>query len=86
MNNRFEALNKATMHTPVLPDKPDGKVKDYFATDVFTRERMKEYIAEDVLQQLFDGAGWTVDHFAGGYLVGHAVGQYVDQIHPNLKL
>ena len=54
MNNRFEALNKATLHTPVMPNKPEGKVKDYFATDVFTRERMKEYIADDVLQQLFD--------------------------------
>ena len=29
-------------------------MKDYFAADVFTRERMKEYIAEDVLSQLFD--------------------------------
>lgn len=54
MNNRFEALNKATSHLPILPSKPEGKVKDYFASDVFTRERMKEYIAEDVLSQLFD--------------------------------
>lgn len=54
MNNRFESLSKATTHSPVVPSKPEGKVKDYFATDVFTRERMKEYIAEDVLNQLFD--------------------------------
>ena len=54
MNNRFEALNKATSHLPVVPSKPEGKVKDYFAADVFTRERMKEYIASDVLEQLFD--------------------------------
>lgn len=54
MNNRFEALNKATLHQPIQPSKPEGKVKDYFATDVFTRERMKEYIASDVLEQLFD--------------------------------
>lgn len=30
------------------------KVKDYFARDVFTREKMKEYIAAEVLEQLFD--------------------------------
>ncbi len=54
MNNRFEALSKATSHLPVAVSRPEGKVKDYFAADVFTREHMKEYIAADVLQQLFD--------------------------------
>ncbi len=54
MNNRFEALSKASTHQPVIPSKPEGKVKDYFATDVFTRERMKEYISEDILGLLFD--------------------------------
>ena len=34
-----------------------------------------------VLQQLLDGAGGAVHHLAGRYLVGHAVGQYVDYIH-----
>ena len=30
------------------------RAKDYFARDVFTRERMKEFISGDVLAQLFD--------------------------------
>ena len=58
MNNRFIALSEATKHHSVMPSEAERaagrKVKDYFAQDVFTRERMKEYIAEDVLEQLFD--------------------------------
>ena len=55
MNNiRFEALKMAFRPMPVQVDVPEGKVKDYFARDVFTREKMKEYIAQDVLDQLFD--------------------------------
>ena len=53
-NIRFEALRNAFEHKPVLVDVPEGKVKDYFARDVFTREKMKEYIAQEVLEQLFD--------------------------------
>lgn len=54
MNNRFMALAKATGHRPVAVKIRNSKVRDYFAEDVFTRERMKEYIAQDVLQRLFD--------------------------------
>ena len=53
-NIRFDALKKAINRTPVVVDVPEGKVKDYFARDVFTREKMKEYIAQDVLDELFD--------------------------------
>ena len=53
-NIRFEALKMAFRPMPVQVDVPEGKVKDYFARDVFTREKMKEYIAQDVLDQLFD--------------------------------
>ena len=53
-NIRFDALKKAFNRTPVVVDVPEGKVKDYFARDVFTREKMKEYIAQDVLDALFD--------------------------------
>ena len=60
MNNiRFNAIEKANEHS--LADSgtsavinPNTRVKDYFAQDVFTREKMKEYIAEDVLEQLLD--------------------------------
>ena len=55
MNNiRFEALKTAFEHKPTAVEMPEGKVKDYFAQDVFTREKMKEYIAQEVLDQLFD--------------------------------
>ena len=53
-NIRFEALKSAFLHKSVDLVVPEGKVKDYFATDVFTREKMKEYIAQEVLDQLFD--------------------------------
>ena len=53
-NIRFEALKTAFEHKPVAVELPEGKVKDYFARDVFTREKMKEYIAQEVLDQLFD--------------------------------
>ncbi len=58
MNNRFNALSKATGRKPIEPanitDGSSKRVKDYFAQDVFTRERMKEYIPESILLQLFD--------------------------------
>ena len=53
-NIRFDALKAAFEHKPAAVEVPEGKVKDYFARDVFTRERMKEYIAQEVLEQLFD--------------------------------
>ena len=53
-NIRFESLKTAFGHSPVSVQEPEGKVKDYFAQDVFTREKMKEYIAQEVLEQLFD--------------------------------
>ena len=53
-NIRFNALKSAFEHKSVTVEEPEGKVKDYFARDVFTREKMKEYIAQDVLEQLLD--------------------------------
>jgi len=53
-NVRFEALKIAFEHKPANVEVPEGKVKDYFASDVFTRDKMKEYIAQEVLDQLFD--------------------------------
>ena len=53
-NVRFEALKAAFEHKSAAVEVPEGKVKDYFAKDVFTREKMKEYISQDVLDQLFD--------------------------------
>ena len=53
-NVRFEALKSAIAHKMAQVEAPEGKVKDYFARDVFTREKMKEYISQEVLEQLFD--------------------------------
>ena len=53
-NIRFDALKAAFEHRSADVNVPDGRVKDYFARDVFTREKMKEYIAPEVLEQLFD--------------------------------
>ena len=58
-NIRFEALKAAFGHQiDVSGDDVRGtkeeRVKDFFARDVFTREKMKEYIAAEVLEQLFD--------------------------------
>ena len=73
-NIRFEALKSAFGHQPsVISDQPEGKVKDYFAQDVFTRERMKEYIAQEVLDQLFDDVdnGRTIHRdIAGSVAIG----------------
>ena len=39
-----------------------------------------------ILQQLFHSRGGTVHHLACGYLVGHAVGEYVDDVgHRNIN-
>lgn len=72
-NVRFEAVKTAKEHKTEPVIAPEGKVKDYFARDVFTRERMKEYIAEEVLEQLFDDVdnGRTIHRdIAGSVAIG----------------
>ena len=53
-NIRFEALKLAWGHEPKKVDKTTAKAKVIFAQNVFTREKMKEYIASNILEQLFD--------------------------------
>ncbi len=72
-NVRFDALKIAKEHTSMDVTAPKGKVKDYFANDVFTRERMKEYISEEVLDLLFDDvdSGRTIHRdIAGSVAIG----------------
>ena len=72
-NVRFDAIKRAMKHQPVAVLCPDGRVKDYFADDVFTRERMKEYISQEVLAQLFDDVdnGRTIHRdIAGSVAIG----------------
>ena len=55
-NVRFEAIKIAKERQPSNDQRltTNERVKDYFARDVFTRAKMKEYIAPEVLEQLFD--------------------------------
>ena len=53
-NIRFEALKTAWGHEPVLVNTTNCRASVLFAEKVFTREKMKEYIASNVLEQLFD--------------------------------
>ena len=53
-NIRFEALKLAWGHKPVEIEKTNKKANVIFAQNVFTREKMKEYIASNILEQLFD--------------------------------
>ena len=58
-NIRFDALKMAfdrnsSKTSERVNELMSERVKDYFASDVFTREKMKEYIAQEVLDQLFD--------------------------------
>lgn len=72
-NIRFDSLKTAFSHAPVSVESPEGKVKDYFARDVFTREKMKEYIAQDILDQLLDDVdnGRTIHRdIAGSVAIG----------------
>ncbi len=53
-NIRFEALKTAWTHEPISVSAPACRAGVLFAEKVFTREKMKEYIASNVLEQLFD--------------------------------
>ena len=53
-NIRFEALKLAWGHKPVEIETTNKKANVIFAQNVFTREKMKEYIASNILEQLFD--------------------------------
>ena len=72
-NIRFDAIKLAMEHRIVNVEAPAGKVKDYYAINVFTRERMQEYIAPDVLDILFDDVdnGRTIHRdIAGSVAIG----------------
>ncbi len=51
---RFVALESACNHRPMEVASRDERPTAFFAKNVFTRERMKEYIADTILNQLFD--------------------------------
>ena len=51
---RFKALEKAASRLPQPVATPADRPVSFFGQMVFTREKMQEYIAEDVLESLFD--------------------------------
>lgn len=51
---RFSALEAACNHRPMEVAIHNERPTAFFAKNVFTRERMKEYIADTILNQLFD--------------------------------
>ena len=53
-NFRFSAVAKAWEHKPVEVNPMNVSVPTFFGRQVFTRERMRDYIAEQTLEQLFD--------------------------------
>lgn len=53
-NYRFSAVSRAWEHEPVKPESLTNHVPTYFGRQVFTRERMADYIADATLNQLFD--------------------------------
>ena len=53
-NIRFEALKRAWEHEPVLVENSTLRASVVFAQKVFTREKMQEYIASNILEELFD--------------------------------
>ncbi|MBQ9427296.1 MAG: glutamine synthetase III [Paludibacteraceae bacterium] len=75
-NVRFEAIKVAKERHLTNNEKPSTngeRVKDFFARDVFTRQRMKEYIAQEVLDKLFDDVdnGRTIHRdIAGSVAIG----------------
>src|SRR5574344_688082 len=51
---RFQALDNALTHYPEAVAIPTESPADFFGKLVFTREKMQEYIADTILNQLFD--------------------------------
>ena len=53
-NIRFEAVKMALNHKPVVAEKTTTRASVIFAQNVFTREKMQEYIASNILDELFE--------------------------------
>lgn len=52
-NIRFEALKQAWAHKPIKVEQGQ-RASVIFSQNVFTRDKMKEYIASNIVQELFD--------------------------------
>lgn len=54
MNIRFEALKAALSHKPENPGEVPPKVSEYFNTNVFSRQAMRDYLPAETWQMLTD--------------------------------
>ncbi|MBK7885932.1 MAG: glutamine synthetase III [Bacteroidetes bacterium] len=51
---RFRALEKCINRTPVVVVPPAGKVSDYYAVNVFDKEKMHKYLSKEVFKQVME--------------------------------
>ena len=51
---RFDVVRDAFNKKPVKPDTPEGRPSDYFAINVFNREKMYKYLSSDIYKKLID--------------------------------
>ncbi|MBK9318747.1 MAG: glutamine synthetase III [Bacteroidetes bacterium] len=51
---RFRALEKCINRTPVVVVPPSGKVSDYYAVNVFDKEKMHKYLSKEVFKQVME--------------------------------
>ena len=51
---RFDVVRDAFNKKPVKPAVPEGRPSDYFAMNVFNREKMFKYLSSDIYAKLID--------------------------------
>ncbi|MBR5849268.1 MAG: glutamine synthetase III [Bacteroidaceae bacterium] len=51
---RFDVVRDAFNKKPVKPTVPEGRPSDYFAMNVFNREKMFKYLSSDIYAKLID--------------------------------
>ena len=45
---RFDALRELYKRKPKKVELPSGQLSDYYAVNVFTKEKMRDYLSRDV--------------------------------------
>ena len=49
---RFKAIEQMLHHKPVEAAQPEGKVSDYFGVDVFSIDKMRDYLSSDAYESV----------------------------------
>ncbi len=60
---RFKALESSINRTPIAVIPPSNKASDYYATNVFDKEKMHKYLSKDVYKQVLEAttSGQRID-------------------------